>query len=82
MTILLTPGYTAIAAVAMEESLGEIEPRLVTGFRRELPRAMDIVARRMVSAAYREGISGASVTWVDGKATVPLPGRGTQVVTA
>jgi D-ornithine---citrate ligase len=82
MTSLLTPGSTATAAAAVEVSLGDLEPRLVTGFRRELPRAMDIVARRLVSAAYREGLSGDTVTWGDGKATVPLANGGVQVVAA
>jgi D-ornithine---citrate ligase len=82
MTTVLTPRSTIVAAAAAEESLSELEPRLLAGFQRELPRAMDIVARRLVSAAYREGLSGEAVSWVAGKATLPLPGGGAQVVAA
>jgi siderophore synthetase component len=43
---------------------------------------MDLVARRMVSAAYREGLSGGAVTWDRAKAALPLPGGGIQYVPA
>ncbi len=82
MTAVLSPGPTAVAAAAAEAELNGIEPGLVAGFHRELPRAMDIVARRLVSAAYREGLSRDTVTWVDGKATIPLTSGGVQVAAA
>ena len=82
MTALLTPGMTSSAAAAAEAELDGLEPGLVAGLRRELPRAMDVVARRLVSAAYREGLSRDVVTWVDGKATLPRASGGVQVAPA
>jgi siderophore synthetase component len=82
MTTLLTPDSTALAAAVAEEALGHRRPDLVAGFRRQLPRAMDVIARRLVAAAYREGLVGDAVTWADGRATLPAAPGGRQRVAA
>jgi siderophore synthetase component len=67
-------GPTAARAARAEAELAAHEPQLAPLLRRELPRAADIVSRRLLAAALREGLvdpdgetvrvpaSGASVT--------------------
>jgi len=48
---------TTFAATAAEEALGAVAPGLISGFRASLPRAADVVGRRLLGAAYREGLA-------------------------
>ncbi|MDT5026121.1 MAG: D-ornithine---citrate ligase [Micromonosporaceae bacterium] len=67
MTALTAIGPTALAATAAESALGDAAPHLVAGFRENLPRAADVVDRRLVAAAYREGLAGEHSAWADGR---------------
>ncbi len=49
-------GPTAVAAAAAEAALSGAAPQLVPAFRKNLPRAVDAVDRRLVGAAHREGL--------------------------
>ena len=51
-----TTGPTAARAGRAEEELGVHEPQLAPLLRRELPRAADVVSRRLLAAALREGL--------------------------
>jgi D-ornithine---citrate ligase len=53
----LATSPTAARAAQAEAELAGLEPALVPLLRRELPRARDIVARRLVAAALREGLA-------------------------
>src|SRR5262245_40817550 len=55
----LAAGPTAAQATRVEEELAAPEPHLAPLLRRELPRAMDIVARRLLAAGLREGLVAA-----------------------
>jgi siderophore synthetase component len=52
----LVAGLTAARTAVVEAELAELEPGLVPLLRRELPRAKDVVARRLLAAALREGL--------------------------
>lgn len=52
----LASGPTAARAAIVEAELATFEPGLVPLLRRELPRARDVVARRLLGAALREGL--------------------------
>ncbi len=56
MTTLAWARPTAAAAAAAEDVLEVMAPDLVSGFRAHLPRAADVVSRRLLGAAYREGL--------------------------
>jgi siderophore synthetase component len=56
MTTLAWAGPTAAAAAAAEDVLEVVAPDLCSGFRAHLPRAADVVSRRLLGAAYREGL--------------------------
>lgn len=53
----LRAGPTASRAALTEGELAALEPALVPLLRRELPRARDIVARRLLAAGLREGLT-------------------------
>ncbi len=53
-----SPAPTAAAARRAEDRLAELAPHLVAGFRASLPRAIDVVSRRLLGAAYREARAG------------------------
>jgi len=52
----LASGPTGAAAAAAERALAAHEPLLAPSFRRALPLAREVVARRLVAAAYREAV--------------------------
>jgi siderophore synthetase component len=53
--------------------LATLAPHLLPGFTAALPRGADVVARRMLAAAYREDLGGArsGAIWLDGRVTLP-----------
>jgi D-ornithine---citrate ligase len=53
----LATSPTAARAARAEAELAGLEPALIPLLRRELPRAQEIVARRLVAAAVREGLA-------------------------
>lgn len=55
----LISGPTAARVTTAEARLATLEPGLVPLLRREMPRARDIVARRLLAAALREGLIAA-----------------------
>jgi len=77
---------TAVAARAAEERLAEVAPRLAPGFRDNLSRAADVVARRLLGAAYREGLVGdgtrRDITWSDDRVFLPATDGGYLVAAA
>jgi hypothetical protein len=56
--VLSAAGPTVYAAADAEHALAGVAPHLVRGFAANLARAADVVARRLVAAAQREGICG------------------------
>jgi D-ornithine---citrate ligase len=85
MTALRTSSDpTATAAAAVEAALAELAPGLRAGFRAALPRAHDVVNRRLVGAAYREGLTGgpAAAAWGGGQAFLPMADGGYLVARA
>jgi siderophore synthetase component len=85
MTALATFSDPAAAAAAAAEAvLAEVAPALVPGFRESLPHARDVVARRLVGAAYREGLTGwpEAATWAGGQAFLPMADGGYLVARA
>jgi siderophore synthetase component len=82
MSALATqPDPTRVAAAEAEAALAETAPELRAAFREHLPRAMDVVSRRLVGAAFREGLTGAA-TWAGGQAFLPLADGGYLVARA
>jgi D-ornithine---citrate ligase len=75
---------TAAAAAAAEAVLAEVAPALLAGFRESLPHARDVVSRRLVGAAYREGLTGGPdvATWAGGQAFLPMADGGYLVARA
>jgi siderophore synthetase component len=69
MTALAT-GPVALATSNLESALALEAPDLVTAFREHLPRALDVVARRVAGALHREGLAEA-VDLSDGYAFLP-----------
>ena len=57
MTTLASTALDAAVASAYAQ-LGDVAPDLRDGFRDALPRAVEVVARRLVTAAYREDLAG------------------------
>jgi len=84
MRLLTAPGPTAVAIATAETALGEAAPELVASFREQVPYAMDIVARRLVGAAYREGLTGGPslASWSGGHAFLPAADGGYVVTRA
>jgi len=84
MRLLTAPDPTAVAIATAEAALVEAAPELVASFRAHVPYAMDIVARRLVGAAYREGLTGGPslASWSGGKAFLPAADGGYVVTRA
>jgi siderophore synthetase component len=84
VTALTAVGPTALAATAAASALGDAAPHLLAGFRENLPRAADVVDRRLVAAAYREGLTGerSAVYWSDGQTFLPAKDGGYVVTRA
>src|SRR5690606_36145218 len=55
-SVTFAAGPTAARSVLAEAQLASLDPGLVPLSRRELPRARDVVARRLLAAALREGL--------------------------
>jgi D-ornithine---citrate ligase len=78
--VLTADGPTAAAVATAQARLAEIAPDLLAGFEAALPRAADVVARRLFGAAYREGLIDAPPAWSGGRVFVPRPESGYHVV--
>jgi siderophore synthetase component len=76
-------GPVAAAAAETELALRAAAPELVDGFRAALPAARDAVARRVIGAACREGLTGHGVpAWSGERLFVPKAGGGYLVTRA
>ena len=75
-------GPTVHAAAAAEAALSIAAPGLVAGFMTNLSRAADVVARRLVGAAQREGLAGTDLPWEGDRAFFPLANGGYLVARA
>jgi siderophore synthetase component len=77
-------GPTVYAAAEVERVLEAEAPELVCGFAANLTRAADVVARRLIGAAQREGIGGGEreLSWEGDRAFFPLADGGYLVARA
>lgn len=78
---LAAAGPTVRAAARAEDELTSAAPHLMPAFAAQLARAADVVTRRLVGAAAREGVAG-QVEWDGDRAFLPLRDGGFLVATA
>src|SRR5262245_31977277 len=80
MTTFLAMTPLDEAALKAGAALAAAAPGLVDGFREALPRAADVVTRRLIGAAYREewfgpaDPGGPAVSWSGDRVWLPGPG--------